>query len=55
MLLRLRKLLLLRRYAWLLFLFYLGAFGFYLYVRITKTLDLGKYFQWCALSVTSSM
>ncbi|KAK9908885.1 hypothetical protein WJX75_004221 [Coccomyxa subellipsoidea] len=33
-------------YAWLLFLFYLGAFGFYLYVRITKTLDLGKYFQW---------
>ncbi|BDA41271.1 Cellulose synthase 1 [Coccomyxa sp. Obi] len=33
-------------YAWLLFIFYLGALGYYLYIRITKTLDLGKYFEW---------
>ena len=32
------------RYGWFLYLFYLGALGFYLYVRITKTLGLGKYF-----------
>ena len=34
------------RYGWLLYLFYLAALGFYLYVRITKTLGLGKYFTW---------
>lgn len=34
------------RIAWILFLFYLGSFGYYLYVRITKTLGLGKYYMW---------
>lgn len=32
------------RYGWLLYLVYLAALAFYLYVRITKTLGLGKYF-----------
>ena len=31
------------RVGWILFLYYLGALGFYLYVRITKTLDLGVF------------
>jgi hypothetical protein len=34
------------RYAWFLYLFYLAALAFYLYVRITKTLGLGRYFTW---------
>jgi hypothetical protein len=38
----------LHRAAWILYLFYLASFGYYLYVRITKTLDLGKYYMWCA-------
>ena len=35
------------RYAWFLYLFYMGSLGYYLYVRITKTLDLGPSFMWC--------
>ena len=30
----------------LLFLFFLGTFGFYIYVRTTRTLDLGRLFLW---------
>ena len=30
----------------LLFLFFLGTFVFYLYVRTTRTLDLGRLFLW---------
>lgn len=36
------------RWAWFLYLFYMAALGYYLYVRITKTLDLGKNYMWCA-------
>ena len=36
------------RLAWGLFLFYLATLGFYLYVRLTSTLDLGLHYQWCA-------
>ena len=36
------------RLAWSLFLFYLATLGFYLYVRLTSTLDLGLHYQWCA-------
>lgn len=32
-----------RRPGWVLFLFYIGAFTFYLYTRIDKTLNLGKF------------
>jgi len=32
--------------GWILFLYYIGAFLFYLYVRITKTLNLGKKYTW---------
>lgn len=35
------------RLAWGLFLFYLATLGFYLYVRLTSTLDLGLHYQWC--------
>ena len=34
------------RYAWFLYLFYMGSLGYYLYVRITKTLNLGPTFMW---------
>jgi len=34
------------RLGTLLFLFYLGAMGFYLYVRITQTLGLRPAFLW---------
>ena len=40
------------RYGWFLYLLYLGALGFYLYVRITKTLGLGKYFTWVSCLTT---
>lgn len=30
----------------MLFLFYIGAFWFYFYVRVTKTLNLGKQYTW---------
>ena len=36
----------LHRYAWFLYLFYMGSLGYYLYVRITKTLNLGPTFMW---------
>jgi hypothetical protein len=32
-----------RRLGWILFLFYLGALVFYMWIRITKTLGLGKF------------
>lgn len=31
------------RIGWFLFLFYIGGFTFYLYVRLSKTLDLGEF------------
>ena len=34
------------RAGWVLFLFYIGAFWFYFYVRVDKTLNLGKKYTW---------
>ncbi len=37
-----------RRLGWALFMFYLGTLGYYLYVRLTSTLNLGLHYQWHA-------
>ena len=34
------------RAGWVLFLFYIGAFWFYFYVRVDKTLNLGRKYTW---------
>ncbi len=36
------------RLGWALFMFYLATLGYYLYVRLTSTLNLGLHYQWHA-------
>ena len=38
------------RLGWALFLLYLATLAYYLYVRITSTLNLGLHYQWHALA-----
>ena len=40
------------RLGWALFLLYLATLAYYLYVRITSTLNLGLHYQWHALAPT---
>ena len=38
------------RLGWALFMLYLATLAYYLYVRVTSTLNLGLHYQWHALA-----